>query len=264
MSARPVGEIAAGFIGRKMEPVHRDSYDVADRRAKPWARLGDGSRQQRNAYRNALLRTLREHICRQRCEAKKGPTSEEAPILDKYQKLHAAAADEFRRSGDKGAHELALAELAEARAAELRKVWLLPRDLLVLERLLDHHHAATGELFPAQETIAAAVGWSRSAVNESLQRLKELGYLSWVRRSEKTGNARGEGPQRKQVSNAYYFDWKSRMAKRVWSRFWQLVLAGLKRIGGAAAPPSRTPRQASPELEDLLGRVGALIQSPSQ
>lgn len=264
MSARSLGEIATGFLNRKMEPVHRDSYDVGEARAKPWHRLGDGSREQRNAYRNALLRTLREHICQQRCESKKGATAEEAPILRKYEQLEASAAAEFRRSGDAIAHARTLGALRESREVELRKVWLLPRDLLVIEQLFEHHNAATGELFPAQETIANAIGWSRSAVNESLQRLQELGYLNWVRRSEKTGNALGEGPLRKQASNGYYFDWKSRMAQRVWSRFWQLVLAGLKRIGGGVTAPARPPRQASPELQEALARVGALVLSPSQ
>jgi hypothetical protein len=264
MSARSLGEIATGFLNRKMEPVHRNSFDVEEKRAKPWHRLGDGSREQRNAYRNALLRTLREHICRQRCEAKKGPTSEEVPILSKYRELEESAAAEFRRTGNEREHARTIDELRRAREDDLRMVWLLPRDSLVLEQLFEHHNAATGELYPAQETIAASIGWSRSAVNESLQRLQELGYLSWVRRSEKTGNAPGEGPLRKQATCAYYFDWKSRMAKRVWSRFWQLVLAGLKRIGGTGSAPSRPPRQASPELELALGRLGALVPSPSQ
>jgi hypothetical protein len=267
MTARSIGNLATSFINRKLEPVHRDSYDLEDARAKPWKPLGDGSREQRNVYRNALLRTLREHIRQQRCDAKRGVSAEAVPILSKYRELGREAAAEFRRTGDKDAFEIAIEALRKERDAELRRVWLLPRDLLVLEQLLDHHNAATGELFPAQETIADKVGWSRPAVNESLQRLQELGYLSWVRRSQKTGNAPGEGPLRVQASCAYYFDWKSCMARRVWARFWQLVVAGLKRLSarpsGGAPHPAGTAR-LSPELESALGRLGALVMSPSQ
>lgn len=257
------------MLDRKLEPVHRNSYDVQETRAKPWQQLGNGSTAQRNVFKNSLLRTLREHMCRQRCEAKeKGTTTEEGPILERYRQLRENAKAEAVRTGEEEKLATKLAELADEEAAALNKVWLLPRDLLVLEALFEHHNAATGELFPAQETIADEIGWSRSAVNESMQRLQELGYLSWVRRSIETGNARGEGPQRRQASNAYYFDWKARMSRHVWARFWQLVLAGLKRLTGHVGdqPPARPKRERQPsaELGDLLARVGALVPSPSQ
>jgi DNA-binding MarR family transcriptional regulator len=224
MAGRSLGEVAAAFVRRKGERVHRYSYDIDDERAKPWRRVGDGSRQQWSVFKNALLRTLREHIGQQRCEAKRGGCEEATRLL--------------------------------------------PRDILILEATLDFFNAGTGEFFPSQDTIAERTGWSRPAVNDSLQRLSDHGYLDWVRRSAKTDLRGDAGPQREQASNAYYFDWRGSMLKRTWSRFWQLVVAGLKRLGTAAptppaAKPSAPPGRHSPLREDLA-RLGRAVRGASQ
>jgi hypothetical protein len=39
-----------------------------------------------------------------------------------------------------------------------------------------------------------------------MARLREHGFLTWIRRTEPTENAGGYGPQVKQISNAYGFD----------------------------------------------------------
>lgn len=61
----------------------------------------------------------------------------------------------------------------------------------------------TGQLDPAIATIAEAVGHSYAAVHAALRRLRQAGFLHWVRRSEPIEDAEGAGPQVKQISNAY-------------------------------------------------------------
>ncbi|WP_283419641.1 replication protein A [Sphingopyxis sp. Geo48] len=61
----------------------------------------------------------------------------------------------------------------------------------------------TGRLDPAVATIAEAVGHSYAAVHAALRRLRQAGFLHWVRRSEPIEDAEGAGPQVKQISNAY-------------------------------------------------------------
>lgn len=71
------------------------------------------------------------------------------------------------------------------------------RELL---RLIDYR---TGRLDPAIATIATRIGRSIAAVAEALKRLREHGFLDWLRRYVPTGNAGLRGPQVKQTSNAY-------------------------------------------------------------
>ena len=71
------------------------------------------------------------------------------------------------------------------------------RELL---RLIDYK---TGRLDPAIRTIATRIGRSVAAVVEALKRLRDHGFLSWLRRYVPTGNAGFRGPQVEQTSNAY-------------------------------------------------------------
>lgn len=198
MSALSIGAIAANLVRRKNGRIHRHSYDVGSEKAKPWSRVGDGSRDQWRVFKHSLLRTLEEHIATQRRENYEG---------DDY---------------------------------------LLPIDRLVLAELLDFYNPATGQLDPEQGTIAAKLGYSRSWVNERLQCIQAHGYLDWTRRSIERPGSEEDAPRREQTSNAYYFDWRKSMARRTWARFWQLVTAGLKKLGAAlgstlaslAGPPS--------------------------
>lgn len=63
----------------------------------------------------------------------------------------------------------------------------------------------TGRLEPAIATICEKTRRSRAAVVAALARLKALGFLDWIRRTEPTENV-GAGPQVRQISNAYGFD----------------------------------------------------------
>lgn len=196
MSGHSFGEIAAGladFFERKSRPW-RDSYDVDDPRAKPWVRVLDGSREAWIVAKNALGRTCRETIVRHRREARGALRNDQ----------------------------------------EVDKQRLRQGDDLVLEAFLDDFNPADGKLFTAQATIADELGVSASTVNAALQRLARHGFIKWVRRTEKVdegAEASHVWGRRRQISNAYGFDWKRSMDGRTWSRLWQLILAGLKRIG---------------------------------
>src|SRR5205085_2691517 len=63
----------------------------------------------------------------------------------------------------------------------------------------------TGRLEPAIATVCEALKRSRAAVVDAMRRLKEHGFLTWVRRTEPTDNA-GAGPQVRQITNAYGFN----------------------------------------------------------
>ena len=69
-----------------------------------------------------------------------------------------------------------------------------------LYRLVDFR---TGRLDPAITTICDRTKRSKQAVVDALKRLKEHGFLDWVRRSEPVEDAQGAGPRIRQISNAY-------------------------------------------------------------
>ena len=76
------------------------------------------------------------------------------------------------------------------------------RLLRELYRMVDFK---TGRLEPAIDTLCKRVKRARSTVVIYLRKLKEHGFLDWVRRSEPTDNAGEAGPQVRQISNAYGF-----------------------------------------------------------
>ncbi|MBB6191216.1 hypothetical protein FHS51_001438 [Sphingobium wenxiniae] len=139
--------------------------------------------------------------------------------------------------------------------------------LRVLEALLWHKGIdfKTGRLDPAIATIQDVTGFARKTVIDALARLKDHGFLSWIRRTEKTGNEKGFGPQVKQATNAYYFD-PSRLAKRALMRLQQL----LRRKGDSPSPsPAQgdkssltpSPPQNNPELEGVLSRIDSALET---
>ncbi len=197
MTARTFGQIAGSLVGildpnREREHIWRHSYDVDTPEGKPWLRVLDGARDTWTVAKNALCRTCREDINEQAKQA----------------------ADARRNGGKVDRHRLRVG------------------DDRILEAYLDDYNPDTGELFTAQKTIADELGLlSASPINAAVARLRRHGYLDWVRRSRVTEEEGQPGWKRKQASNGYFFDWKKRMPARTWSRFWQLVLAGLKKAG---------------------------------
>lgn len=73
----------------------------------------------------------------------------------------------------------------------------------VLEALYGLVCYRTGRLEPSIDWICARIRRSRAAVVRAMARLKLHGFLSWIRRTEPTGAK--EGPQVRQITNAYVF-----------------------------------------------------------
>lgn len=133
----------------------------------------------------------------------------------------------------------------------------------------------TGRLEPAITTIMKQTRFARATVVAALRRLKEHGFLSWVRRTERTGAEPGEGPAVKQATNAYFFD-LSRLTERARARLRQLLggraaiearLRERKRNAdlraGAAAVPIDTVGSyyapPTPGMAEALNRLGAAV-----
>jgi len=75
--------------------------------------------------------------------------------------------------------------------------------LKVLRYLYDTVDFVTGRLEPAIRTIADEIGHAYSAVHRALVRLRDLKFITWMRRSKPKENAEAGGPQVEQASNAY-------------------------------------------------------------
>lgn len=214
MIARTFGAIAQGMVERKNSPVHRNSYDVDDDRAKVFRKIGDGSKQQGFAHIGAMRETLKALIKQQRAERYKAP-------------------DRLQRT-----------------------------DYYVYDAILSLLDFKTGALFPAYNEIAKQAAVCRQVAIDSVNRLKAHGFINWVRRSIRNDDE--DGPARKQTSNAYFFDFRKRMAKRVWQTFIKALTRNLKRLGASrpAAPPLR-PATTAPALQAALDRLeGAVDQVP--
>lgn len=72
----------------------------------------------------------------------------------------------------------------------------------------------TGRCTPCIDTIMEKTRFARPTVISLLRKLREEGFMDWVRRTAKTGNAPGEGPPVRQTSNAYFIDF-ARLPKQV-------------------------------------------------
>jgi hypothetical protein len=76
------------------------------------------------------------------------------------------------------------------------------RLLRELYRIVDFK---TGRLEPAIDTLCQRINRARATVVKYLAKLKEHGFLDWVRRSEPIDDADGAGPRVRQITNAYGF-----------------------------------------------------------
>lgn len=107
----------------------------------------------------------------------------------------------------------------------------------------------TGRCEPSIETLMRYTRYARATVVHALARLRKHGFLDWVRRTRKTENERGEGPQVAQETNAYFFE-LTRLPGRVFKRFKQL-------LGGRAAAQAERQRQ-----KDEARREAELAATP--
>jgi hypothetical protein len=92
---------------------------------------------------------------------------------------------------------------------------------LVYRALLRCWDFKTGICEPCYDTLQRMTKLARATVVRAVKLLDHYGFLSYIRRTEKTGIPPGDGPQVKQVSNAYWFDP---------SRLWADAYARLQRL----------------------------------
>ena len=71
-----------------------------------------------------------------------------------------------------------------------------------LYRIVDYR---SGRCEPSIDTLMRALRRSRDAVVKALARLRQHGFLNWIRRTEPTGIEDGSGPRVRQIPNAYWF-----------------------------------------------------------
>lgn len=95
-----------------------------------------------------------------------------------------------------------------------------------------------GTCEPSIDALMAKTHFARPTVVRALKILWANGFVDWIRRTVRTGNAPGYGPQVKQTSNAYFFDTK-RLPGRCQKR-----LAEILRRAGKRFRPEEYPRPA--------------------
>ena len=245
---------SARFAEKSRGPDHgegrrvprRLSYDVDDLRAQPWRKVGDGSHAQGVIHCEALVQSAKEQ---RRQDWKELPNRKVREVREQRDALAAELA--MLVAGGQAPigrpatlrHEIERLDATIVRADDR----LTRIDVTVLEALLAKIDFATGALFPSYDTIAAWAVCSRNAAIDAMKRLKNRGFVDWVRRSVRTNNEGEFAPQREQTSNAYYFDHRRGMAPRTWQRYMQILVAKLRRLGAvpAAVVPGApvTPRE---------------------
>jgi len=128
----------------------------------------------------------------------------------------------------------------------------------------------TGQLDPSYQEIADRAGCHRATAVEACKRFAKWLGLKWVRRTVKAETAGQAGPQREQISNAFYFDLPS-APRRVWEAFKAAIKRrAIKKHG--KAPQGLNKAQKAPDhpplvaglsaLENAIDKKRALVGSP--
>ena len=133
----------------------------------------------------------------------------------------------------------------------------------VFEALIRHMDFRTGRCDPSLDTIAATCKLSRRTVVRHLDVLRRERLIDWARRTVKTGNAPGEGPQRKQTSNAYFID-LARLPVEILRTLRQKLGDKLRETGknrqGSGPVPSRIQGKAAKLIASLAGNLGTSLR----
>lgn len=114
-----------------------------------------------------------------------------------------------------------------------------------LYRIVDYK---TGRLDPSIDYLMRQLRRSRAAIVQAMARLREHGFLEWIRRTEPTGNE-GFGPQVRQITNAYRFCLPAAAARRIVDRI----------VGKGPVPVDETHRRkaVAREMEAMLASLPA-------
>lgn len=175
--ASPFGAIAAKITGAQL-----------DRRTRALLGRGDSARSGQPVWRNSYeVGQVEDRVWKRIGDGHPRSGRRWTASLLKAAKAYELRTRADRRENDPGARNGALGEVGIA----------------VLEYLYERVDYMTGRLDPAIRTIADAIGRAYSAVHEALVRLRNAGFLAWMRRSEKIAEPEPGGPQVKQASNAY-------------------------------------------------------------
>ncbi len=134
--------------------------------------------------------------------------------------------------------------------------------------LLNHwHDFRSGHIDPALSQLERATGYARTTIVAILKRLKQHGFIDWVRRTQNLHRPGEAGPQRCQVNNLYFIDLR-RLPLAVSSRLQQLVRALLgksEQPAPAPAPTTKAPSRwqlgqtGNPDLDQALASIEAAL-----
>lgn len=177
LRAQPVGALLANLVGQK--PTREQN--------RRWSR-GDSPRSGEPVWRNSYyVGQIEDRIWRPISfgNARAGKRWTGALLKAARQLEHESRRK--RQEVEPGARNGALGDIG----------------LRVLEYLYNVVDYATGRLEPAIRTIAAETGYAYSAVHRALGRLRQHGFLAWMRRSKPVEDPQPGGPQVEQASNAY-------------------------------------------------------------
>jgi DNA-binding transcriptional MocR family regulator len=133
----------------------------------------------------------------------------------------------------------------------------------VFEALIRHMDFRTGRCDPSLDTLTATCKLSRRTVVRHLDVLRRERLIDWARRTVETGNAPGEGPQRKQTSNAYFID-LARLPVEILRTLRQKLGDKLRETGknrqGSGPVPSRMQGKATKLIASLAGNLGTSLR----
>ncbi|MEG8221980.1 hypothetical protein OSJ57_15325 [Sphingomonas sp. HH69] len=132
------------------------------------------------------------------------------------------------------------------------------RILLSFLKLIDFK---TGQLDPSYQELADRAGCHRATAIEACKRFAKWLGLRWVRRTVVAETVGLAGPQREQISNAFFFDLSS-APKRVWATFKAALRRKvIKRRGKAPEGMQKTPKADDPVLVAALNSLGNTLDN---
>lgn len=134
--------------------------------------------------------------------------------------------------------------------------------VIVLRALLRFMDGKTGRCDPCLDTIASRSKLSRRTVVRQLDALRNQRIIDWVRRTVKTGNAPGEGPQRKQTSNAYFIDIAKlpiEIVRTLRQKLGDKLRETCRILKGSGPVPSRIATKAARLVSGLTGALATSL-----